>query len=146
MEMLVRVSGDVDLPLRFAKRLPDGWEHILPRDVIDAYYAQLKVLYTRRNPLADLIEHENYAVPPPQKRAYFLNVLRSLEPGVTELVVHCCDTTSDDWCPPDAAGRQADTELCVSKELAHEVQALGIQIIDWKDFRQMNSDDQFDSP
>lgn len=146
MRLLVRISDEVDLPLRFAKRLPDGWEHVLPRDVIDAYYAQLKVLYTRHNPMADLIEYDNYAVPPEEKRAYFLNVLRNLKPGVTEFVVHCCDTTSDDWCPPDAAGRQVDTDLCVSPEFAHEVQALGIQIIDWKDFRQMSSTDLFDSP
>lgn len=137
LQLYVRVSGEAGLPMRFAKRLPDGWDRVLPTDVVDEFYTQLKVLYTRRNPLADHVEHNNYEVPAADKRAYFLKTLRNLEPGVTELVVHCCDTTGDDWCPPDAAGRQADTDICCSAEFTRELDALGIRIIDWKGFAQL---------
>ena len=123
--------------MRYAKRLPDGWDRVLSREVVDEFYAQLKVLYARRNPLADMIEHDNYDVPAEHKRSYFLRVLRNLKPGVTELVVHCCDTRTGDWAPPDAPRRQADTDVCCSPEFAHEIDALGIQIIDWNDFARL---------
>ncbi|MGD9857660.1 MAG: polysaccharide deacetylase family protein [Planctomycetaceae bacterium] len=137
IELFVRISLDEELPIRFGKSLPDGWDAVLPAAVVDAYYAQLKVLYLHRNPLADHIEADNYQVRPGDKRAYLLHALRRLGPGVTELVVHCCDVDGGDWRPPDAAGRHAETLTLTSPEFAAEIDTLGINLIDWQDFRRM---------
>src|SRR5690606_27284988 len=116
------------------------WEDVLPTDVVATYYEQLKVLYMHRLPLADRIEADNYQVPPDRKCAYLLDLLRRLEPGVPELVVHCCDPSGDDWRPPDAAGRQAETEILFSREFASEIETLGVRLIDWRDFQRRNQD------
>ncbi len=140
LELYVRISLEESIPIRFAKVLPTGWDKVLSAEVVDAYYAQLKILYTHHNPLADFIEADNYEVPADEKHAYLVNALRRLEPGVTELVVHCCDADADDWSPPDAAGRQAETRAMLSPEIASEIDILGIERIDWKQFRRMSQD------
>lgn len=138
IELLVRISMEENLPLRFSKQLPRGWENALSADVVDAYYAQLKVLYGHGNPIFDAIEADNYQVPPEQKRTYLIETLRRLDPGVTELVVHCCDEECGGWVPPDAPGRQAETNALISPEFAEEIDVLGIQLIDWRAFRRMS--------
>ncbi len=140
LELYVRISVEESIPIRFAKVLPAGWDKVLSAEVVDAYYAQLKVLYAHHNPLADFIEADNYQVPADEKHAYLLSVLRRLEPGVTELVVHCCDASADDWSPPDAAGRHAETQALLSPEFVAEINILGIKRIDWKQFRRMSQD------
>ncbi len=137
MELLVRMSLELELPVRFAKQLPEGWKDAIPAEIVAAYYEQLKVLYTGHSPLADVIEHDNYVVAAEEKRAYFLQVLRDLRPGVTEIVVHCCEPRADEWTPPDAAGRVADTEVFLTREIVDEITTLGMRLIDWRTFREM---------
>ncbi|MBX3436407.1 MAG: polysaccharide deacetylase family protein [Planctomycetaceae bacterium] len=135
--LFVRISRDVGLPIRYAKSLPRGWENELPAAVVDAYYEQVKALYTRRNPLMDRIEADNYQVAAGEKRSYLLTALRGLDPGWTELVVHCCDGGMGDWIPPDGDRRVAETVALCSQEFADELRVLGIRPVDWKDLRRL---------
>lgn len=140
LELFVRISRETELPIRYARTLPRGWEHALSAEMVDSYYLQLKAVYANRNPLFDTVEADNYQTPPEDRRTYLLTFLRNLEPGVTELVVHCCDRPGDDWTPPDAAGRYAETMALRSPEFAAEIDALGVRLVDWSRLRRMSLD------
>jgi len=135
IELYVRLGQEFNVPIRFCKSFPQEWINDLPADCIAAYHEQLKVLYTRQSALADVVDTENYDVPPDRKRSYFVDFLRKLKPGVSVVVVHCCDVKGGDWSPSDAVRRQGDFQVFRSAEMAAEMRALGVRLIDWEGFQ-----------
>ncbi|NQT14315.1 MAG: ChbG/HpnK family deacetylase [Planctomycetes bacterium] len=78
----------------------------------------------------DSMESSNYGTEAEKKRAYHLNTIRNLSPGVTELVVHCAYEISGEVEPPDVERRVADTEFVLSEEAAAELRRSRVKLID----------------
>jgi hypothetical protein len=81
----------------------------------------------------DMIETDNYDVPPDGKRAYFLKQLRELKGGVSEFVIHCSLTRPGEARPPHALRREADAQFFTSQEATDEIRRLGIKVVTWKE-------------
>src|SRR5690606_37220182 len=92
-------------------------------------------LFSRNEPVFEMCEADNYNVPPHEKRAYYLGVLRDLPPGVSEVLVHCGYEWESPMRVPAAERRAADTQVFMSLEIAEELERLDLQLIDWKEFR-----------
>jgi predicted glycoside hydrolase/deacetylase ChbG (UPF0249 family) len=142
IDLYVRLGLDYDIPVRFPKHEPlqDGEEGALDareRESLDAYYRNLKLLYSRGMPLLDAIEADNYLAQPNEKREYFLRVFQGLPPGVTEVVVHCAYDRPGLDLPPHASHRAVDARLFTSPEFAERLRASGVRLVTWREVRQL---------
>lgn len=131
LRIYARLGTDFGLPVRLhrdftpeecGERLHDAEE----------YVELIEPLAARGNPLFDLIETKNYDVPADKKRDYYLGVLRSLQPGLTEFVIHCASNRVETPLPGMVDRREADARVFTSPEFREEIRRLGIRLVNWK--------------
>ena len=125
------------LPVRLHRQLTVEETGELLRNP-DEYQAIIQSAIARKNPLFDAIETNNYDVAPDQKRNYFLNALRSLQPGTSEFCIHCSEMREGALLPPHAIRRQADLTVFTSDEMKDEIRRQGIRVVSWDDLKRLN--------
>lgn len=133
-DLYVQLGLEYSVPVRLPRRRRDSRPSEDGERTLTGYERQLAVLNRAGVPLVDAVETDNYSVTPQSKRAYFLNLLKELGPGVTEIVVHCAEDDRHLPQPPDISRREADTAIFTSLEMAEELDRLGIQVITWQEF------------
>jgi len=129
LRLYVRLGQEFNLPVRFSREIP---RQVSGEEAIATYQEQLKILEQAGFPVVDWQESANYSVPPTEKRAYFLNQLRNLRPGVTEIVIHCASPGDSFVPPPDATARYADRATFSSEETRQELANLRVEVLDWQ--------------
>ncbi len=73
-----------------------------------------------------------------ERKENYLNLLRNLQPGVTQLIVHCGYDNEELRAITNSAGRRdSDRRVFTEPEVAAEVKRLGIEVIDWRQFREL---------
>ncbi|NLY01619.1 MAG: ChbG/HpnK family deacetylase [Rhodopirellula sp.] len=73
-----------------------------------------------------------------ERKENYLRLLRTLQPGVTQLIVHCgYDNEELRAITNSAARRDGDRRIFTDPEVAAEVKRLGIEVIGWKEFREL---------
>jgi predicted glycoside hydrolase/deacetylase ChbG (UPF0249 family) len=82
-------------------------------------------------------------VKPEDWNSFYLQTVHSLQPGVSEIIVHLAydneetramTSNLDDW---DAKWRQRDMDLVMSREFADALKENNIQLIRWKDIQKV---------
>lgn len=128
--LYLKLAVEYDLPILTPRHLAASQADALP-DVAAVCSELAGRLDARQLPLVDHWE-DNYGVPVELRRHYFLNCVRQLKPGVTQIVIHCGyddrelrDITSS------APLRDGDRELFTSHEMAREIDVQGIVLSDW---------------
>lgn len=132
LKLYVQLGAEFNLPIRLHRFFTaEECGKLLQNP--EEYQALIEPALKRRNPAFDFIETNNYDVPPDMKRAYYINVLRNLKPGVSEFVVHCSVNRPGTLLPNAPDRRAADAAVFTSLEIQEEIRRLGIRVIGWKD-------------
>jgi predicted glycoside hydrolase/deacetylase ChbG (UPF0249 family) len=140
LELYIQLALDYGLPIRIVGE--PGKSALIPthdEQWMAAYRNALERLDAAGLPVLGATEFDNYQQRRADKRLYHIRTLRGLQPGVTELIVHCAYSVPDSAEPPDVESREADTRFVVSEEAHVELRRLRIRRIGWEQFRRLHS-------
>jgi len=139
VEVYVQLALDYDLPILFVGRLTPGLALAYPA-LAAVGPTLLKKLQEWGLPvldhLAQFYEGDNHE----QRREKYLRALRSLPPGVSQLIVHCgYDDEELRAVTHSAPRRDSDRRVFTDPEVCRQIEEEGIELINWKKLRQMRS-------
>jgi len=139
VEVYVNLGIEYNLPVLFIRDIPMAVSREYP-GLASTADRMVKVLDKHRLPVLDHVGqyyggkvHEN------RKKTY-LKELRGLKPGVSELIIHCgFDNEELRAITSSSANRDGDRRIFTSDQVKAEIKRLKLEVITWKQFRQMNS-------
>ena len=141
LRLYLRLGLEYDLPIRYSAAMPtsDDLDPNRP-ELVTAYREGLATLQLRGMPVFTSIDTDNYQVPAAEKRRYYFDLFRKLGPGVSEILIHCAYGPAGPLHAPGVERREADTRVFMSQDTADELRRRGIRVINWRDFRRMQTD------
>ena len=137
IEVYVQVGLKYDLPILFLRSVEGP--------VVEAYpalrergQAWLESLDARQLPVLDNLAQFYGGDSHEERVETYLESLRTLKPGVSELIIHCGYADAELQAVTDSADRRdGDRRIFTDPAVAAEIERLGIQVISWKQFRSM---------
>lgn len=139
LEIYVRLGIEYDLPVLFLRGLSERLATEYPA-LAETGAAMLKRLHEQRLPVLD--QMAQFYSPPPgktRKQAY-LECLRDLPAGVSQLIVHCgYDDPELRAITNSAPARDEDRRVFSDPEVIQLIKQQGITVITWKQFREMRA-------
>ena len=138
VEIYVKLAVEYDLPMLFLRGDP-ATEKEYPA-LAERGKAIVKLLDEHRLPVLDRIVQFYEGDTHQERRENYLRALRTLPPGVSQLIIHCgYDNEELGAITNSASRRDGDRRIFTDPEVIEEVKKLGIEVITWKQFRQMIS-------
>jgi hypothetical protein len=96
-------------------------------------------------PVLDGLIGDNYGWKAEEKKALYIDTLRNLEPGLTEMIVHCAARTEEFMNITRAAERWiADGDAMVDPEIRKVIEEEGIILTNWREIK--NRRDKYGYP
>lgn len=141
LEIYVRLGLEYKLPVMFTKSFSKAAQvqYAGLRDNPDGLVTLRKSMERDQLPLLDSIMQFYGGTTKEDRHKAYMRSLRSVKPGVSQLIIHCGydneelqAITSSHW------RRDHDREFFMDPEVIAEVKKLGIVLISWKQFHEMN--------
>jgi chitin disaccharide deacetylase len=134
-EVFVQVGIEFDLPVLFLRTVDADTPAAFP--VLNAARAQwLPQLEQRGFPVLDHLLQFYDGANHEERRARHVDALRSLQPGVSELIVHCgIDNDELRAITNSASRRDGDRRIFMEPEIRALIQECGIELTNWKQLR-----------
>jgi predicted glycoside hydrolase/deacetylase ChbG (UPF0249 family) len=139
IEVYAQLAHDYDLPILFLREPGPRLAREYPalsskgRDVV-------RQLDVHRLPVLNNVFQFYDNDPHDQRRATYLEMLRNLPLGVSEVIIHCgYDNAELQAITSSASLRDSDRRIFVDPAIRREVEQLDIQVITWKQFHQMTA-------
>lgn len=137
VEVYVRMGVEFNLPVLFLKATD--------RETLKSYPALAekaeelgKMLDAKNLPRLDNLSQFYGGETQVMRRENYLKVFRDLKPGVSELIIHCgIDNTELQGITSSHANRDGDRRIFTDPSIIAEIKRLGIEVISWKQFREM---------
>jgi len=139
IEVYVAVGIEHDLPVLFFRNLSEKTLRAYPtlRDVGPPLVARLT---EQRLPLLDGLAQFYGGETHEQRQENYVKTIKSLPPGVSELIIHCgLDDAELRAVTNSAARRDGDRRIFTDPETARLIQDEGIKLITWKQFRELRA-------
>ena len=81
--------------------------------------------------------------PHEQRKSTYLEMLQNLQPGVSEVIIHCgYDNAELQAITTSAALRDSDRRIFMDRAIRSEIERLDIKVITWKQFRAINAEER----
>lgn len=141
LEVYVRVGLDYDLPVLFLRSVGDETARRYP-SLAETTPRLLPALDERRLPVLDNLVRFREAETHEERRERYIEVIRNLPPGVSQLIIHC--GFFDDelrGVTASAARRDSDRRVFTDPEIEQLIAEEGIRLLSWKEFREMANGD-----
>jgi predicted glycoside hydrolase/deacetylase ChbG (UPF0249 family) len=137
VEAYVKVGLEYDLPVMFVRRFDAATLLAYPalRDAGPKLAAQLdEASMPLLTSLLQFYDGEGLEL----RKQKYVQAIENLQPGVTQLIIHCGIADAElNAITHSASRRDSDYRIFTDPEIAKRIQEQGIQLIDWKQFRQM---------
>jgi predicted glycoside hydrolase/deacetylase ChbG (UPF0249 family) len=137
MEVYVELGLEYDLPVLFLREIAPPVAREYPA-LASRGQAMLERLKTRGFPLLDSIGQFYDGDSHEGRHKQYIDFLRDLPVGVSELIIHCgYDDEELRAITDSAARRDGDRRIFTDPATTALVKDLGIEVISWKQFREM---------
>lgn len=133
-QLYVRLGLEYDVPVLMMRDNPPMIKK--HPELAEAFAALIQQLDGRKLPVLDRLVQLESSLDLSQRTADYRTSLAELEPGVTQLIVHCGYANEElRGITNRAASRDADRVIFTDPTVIEEVRHLGIELITWKQFR-----------
>ena len=135
IEVYIKLGLEFDLPVLFMR--PTEGSRVLKEYPAAARFVPL--LDKNSMPILDDVFQFYDRRPHEERMATYLETLRTLKPGVREIIIHCgLDNQELRAITSSVTTRADDRRIFTDPEVMAEVKKMGVEVITWKKFRAMN--------
>lgn len=137
VDAYIKVGLKFDLPMLFLRDLggPVVAEHPA---MLKKAKEHLAALDARKFPVLDDLAQFYGGETHEERLDNYLKTLRGLKPGVTELIIHCGVLDEElKAVTSSSARRDGDRRIFTDPAVGEEIKKLGIELLTWKQFREM---------
>ncbi len=139
VDVYVRMGLEFDLPVLFLRQIDERVAKEYPA-LAERSGELSRMLADKRLPLLDSLSQFYGGDTHEMRRENYLEVLRELKPGVSELIIHCgVDNDELKAITNSHANRDGDRRIFTDPEVMAEIKRLGIEVISWKQLREMQA-------
>lgn len=141
LEIYVKLGIEYDLPVLFLRSMDDRLAQEYPA-LAERGKALLRLLEQHDLPLLDHMAQFYGQQPGQSRREVYLNGLRALKPGFSQLIIHCgVDNAELRAITSSAARRDEDRRIFSDPEVIRFIKQQGIQVVSWKQLRELQAKD-----
>lgn len=136
-EIYVRLGVEYNLPVLFMANVPPERLKQYP-GLKDNFDAKKQLLQSNGLPVLDFVTMYYQGGPHEVRKAHYMNVIRNLKPGLSEIIIHCgYDGPELEAITGSYKLRDDDRRIFQDPEVIAEVKKLGIEVITWKQAHEM---------
>jgi predicted glycoside hydrolase/deacetylase ChbG (UPF0249 family) len=137
MTVYVNLGLEYDLPILFIRETDAQLARQYPA-LAERGQAMRQLLVANNMPLLDHIGQFYGGDTHQARREAYTQFLRELQPGVSQLIIHCgYDDAELRAITSSASRRDGDRRIFTDPDISALVEDLGIEVITWKQFRQL---------
>jgi len=137
LEVYVKLGLEYDLPLLFVRDTDGETAKEYPA-LAQRGEELIKLLDERKLPVLDQLAQFYGGDTHEDRRQNYIKLLRTLKPGVTELIIHCgYDNEELRAITNSASRRDGDRRIFTDPDIAALIRELNIEVISWRQFREM---------
>lgn len=139
VDVYVNLGIEFNLPVLFLRTVDAQLAKDAPA-LAEKAQELTRMLDSKRLPVLDTL-HQYYGGTTHEARhAQYLKTLRELQPGFTELIIHCgIDNDELKAITSSSSRRDGDRRIFTDPAVMEEIKKLGIEVISWKQFHQLTA-------
>lgn len=132
VEVYVKLGIEFDLPILFIRE-PSAELRQVP-GLMDRFPALLSMLEKQGLPVLDRLEQHYGGASHAERRQTYIDTIKSIKPGVTQIIIHCgYDDSELQSITSSASRRDGDRRIFCEPEIRQLIAEQNIQIIGWRE-------------
>jgi chitin disaccharide deacetylase len=137
---IFKLAAEYKLPFRLPRNMGEKYQKSLPKESIAMLEQMTGQLVSQGFVLPDYLESISYGKTYEESFEAFVNLFKSLKPGVTELYIHAALPTDEMKAISNAwRNRDHDYRICKSDEIKQVIKDMNIKLITWKELQELQN-------